>query len=95
LDLNEAILEVSALTYSEVIENGVTVRAQLALCLPRIHGDQVQEVMLNLIVNGIQAMSDVADGQRDLLISNEATEDGAHVEAPAPGVASGKPAVPL
>ena len=35
--------------------------------------------MLNLIVNGIQAMSDVADGQRDLLINTEATDDSAHV----------------
>ena len=35
--------------------------------------------MLNLIINGIQAMSDVADGQRDLLISSEATADGARV----------------
>jgi signal transduction histidine kinase len=80
LDLNEAILEVSALTHGEAIKSGVAVRTQLAPCLPRIHGDrvQLQQVMLNLIVNGIQAMNDVADGQR-VLISTEATEDGAHV----------------
>jgi signal transduction histidine kinase len=81
LDLNEAILEVTALTHSEALNTGVTVRTQLAPSLPRIHGDrvQLQQVMLNLIVNGIQAMSDVADGQRDLLINTEATNDGAHV----------------
>jgi signal transduction histidine kinase len=46
--------------------------------LPRIHADgvQLQQVMLNLIVNGIQAINGVADGQRDLLITTEGTEDG-------------------
>jgi C4-dicarboxylate-specific signal transduction histidine kinase len=77
LDLNEAILDVIALTQSEAIKTGVTVRTQLAPCLPRIHGDrvQLQQVMLNLIVNAIQAINDVADGRRDLLINTEGTED--------------------
>jgi signal transduction histidine kinase len=81
LDLNEAILEVIALTHSEATKIGVTVRTQLAPCLPRIHADrvQLQQVMLNLIVNGIQAVNDVADGQRDLLITTEGTEDGVRV----------------
>jgi signal transduction histidine kinase len=62
-------------------KTGVTVRTQLAPCLPRIHADrvQLQQVMLNLIVNGIQAINDVADGQRDLLITTEGTEDGVRV----------------
>jgi signal transduction histidine kinase len=81
LDLNEAILEVSALTHSEAIKIGVTMRTQLAPCLPRIYGDrvQLQQVMLNLIVNAIQAMSGVSQDRRDLLISSEATEEGARV----------------
>ena len=81
LDLNKAILEVIALTHSEAIKVGVTVRTQLAPGLPRIHGDrvQLQQVMLNLIVNAIQAMSGVAEDQRDLLISSEATDEGARV----------------
>src|SRR5258708_9238480 len=81
LDLNEAILEVIALTHSEAVKTGVTARTQLAPCLPRIHGDrvQLQQVMLNLIVNGIQAIDDVADGRRDLLISTECTEAGVRV----------------
>jgi len=55
LDLNEAILEVSALTHGEAIKSVVTARTQLAPCLPRIHGYRVQpqQVMLNLIVNAI------------------------------------------
>jgi len=81
LDLNEAILEVTALTHSEALNTGVTVRTQLAPSLPRIHGDrvQLQQVMLNLIVNAIQAMSGVAEDQRELVISSEASEEGAHV----------------
>jgi signal transduction histidine kinase len=56
-------------------------RTQLAPCLPRIHGDrvQLQQVMLNLIVNAIQATSGVAEDRRDLLISSGATDEGALV----------------
>jgi signal transduction histidine kinase len=81
LDLNEGILEVIALTHSEAIKHRVTVRTQLTPRLPRIHGDQVQlqQVMLNLIVNAIQAMSGVAEERRDLLVNSEATEEGARV----------------
>jgi C4-dicarboxylate-specific signal transduction histidine kinase len=81
LEINEAVLEVIALTRAEVLKNGVSVRTQLAQDLPPIEGDrvQLQQVMLNLIVNGIQAMSDVAEGPRDLLISTEATEYGVRV----------------
>ena len=74
-------MEVIALTRSEATKTGVTVRTQLAPCLPRIHADrvQLQQVMLNLIVNGIQAVNDVADGQRDLVITTEGAEDGVRV----------------
>jgi signal transduction histidine kinase len=71
VDLNAAILEVTALTRSEAVKTGVTVRTQLAGDLPRIRCDrvQLQQVMLNLIVNAIQSMSGVADGTRELHIS--------------------------
>jgi C4-dicarboxylate-specific signal transduction histidine kinase len=76
LDINEAILEVTALTHSEAIKHGVTVRTQLAHRLPRINGDkvQLQQVMLNLILNAIQAMSELAGGIRELHISTEIVE---------------------
>jgi signal transduction histidine kinase len=56
VDLNAAILEVTALTRSEAVKTGVTVDTQLAGELPCIQGDrvQLQQVMLNLIVNAIQ-----------------------------------------
>jgi C4-dicarboxylate-specific signal transduction histidine kinase len=71
VDLNAAILEVAALTHSEAVKTGVMVGTQLAGELPRIQCDrvQLQQVMLNLIVNAIQSMSGVEDGNRELQIS--------------------------
>jgi C4-dicarboxylate-specific signal transduction histidine kinase len=71
VDLNAAILEVTALTRSEAVKTGVTVGTQLAGELPPIQCDrvQLQQVMLNLIVNAIQSMSGVEDGNRELHIS--------------------------
>jgi C4-dicarboxylate-specific signal transduction histidine kinase len=71
VDLNAAILEVTALTHSEAIKTGVTVDTQLAEELPRIQCDrvQLQQVTLNLIVNAIQSMNGVEDGNRELHIS--------------------------
>jgi signal transduction histidine kinase len=76
VDLNAAILEVTALTRSEAIKTGVTVGTQLAGELPRIQCDrvQLQQVMLNLIVNAIQSMSGVEDGNRELHISTVSIE---------------------
>jgi len=70
LDINETILEVVALTRSEVQKNGVSVQTQLAEGLPLIQGDrvQLQQVILNLIINAVQAMSGVSEGSRELLI---------------------------
>ena len=71
LAINEAILEVIALTRSEVVKNGVSVRTQLARSLPLIQADrvQLQQVVLNLIINAVEAMSDVSEGARELLIA--------------------------
>ena len=72
-DMNAAILEVTALTDGEATKNGVRVSTQLAHRLPRIEGDkvQLQQVILNLILNAIQAMSELRDGIRELHISTE------------------------
>jgi PAS domain S-box-containing protein len=69
--IDDAILEVIALTRTEAANNSVSVRTQLAEGLPHIRGDrvQLQQVMLNLIVNAIQSMSGVEDGNRELHIS--------------------------
>jgi C4-dicarboxylate-specific signal transduction histidine kinase len=76
VDLNAAIMEVTALTHSEALKTGVTVGTQLAAELPRIQCDRVQllQVMLNLILNAIQSMSGVEDGNRELHISTVSIE---------------------
>ena len=75
-DLNDAILEVVALTHGEAVKADVMVRTQLGR-LRRIQGNRVhlQQVMLNLIVNAIQAMSSVTVGERDLQICTETVEE--------------------
>jgi signal transduction histidine kinase len=76
VDLNAAILEVTALTQSEAVKTGVSVDTQLADDSPRIQCDrvQLQQVMLNLIVNAIQSMSGVEDGNRELHVSTARIE---------------------
>ncbi|HEY1942393.1 MAG TPA: ATP-binding protein [Roseiarcus sp.] len=73
LDINRAILEVVCLIQSEVKKNGVTARMELAESLPHIEGDrvQLQQVILNLMINSIQAMSDLAGGERELHVTTE------------------------
>src|SRR5262249_60695812 len=55
---------------SEIQKNGVVLQMELAADLPRVLGDrvQLQQVILNLMMNGIEAMSAVTDRSRDLLI---------------------------
>jgi PAS domain S-box-containing protein len=74
LDINETILETTALTRSEMRRHRVLLQTELANSLPRIWGDrvQLQQVILNLIMNAIEAMSEVSGGSPELLISTEA-----------------------
>jgi PAS domain S-box-containing protein len=71
--INDAIVEVIALTHGETTKNGVAVRTELADGLPLIRGDRVglQQVMLNLIINAVEAMNGVPAGTRTLLVSSE------------------------
>ena len=81
LDMNEPIVEVIGLAHGEFVKNGVTVRTELADSLPPIQGDrvQLQQVMLNLVINAIQAMSDVRDGKRELDVTTGVVESGESV----------------
>jgi PAS domain S-box-containing protein len=76
VNINQAIREVIELTRGEATKNGVSVQTQFAEDLPLIQGDQVQlqQVMVNLIVNAIQATSGSGDGRRELQISTETDE---------------------
>jgi signal transduction histidine kinase len=78
LEINEAILEVIALTHGEVVKNGVSLQTQLVAGLPLVQGDrvQLQQVILNLIVNAVEAMSGVSEGSRELLIGTGKDSSG-------------------
>jgi PAS domain S-box-containing protein len=78
-EINGAILEILTLARAAVSQHGVSVKMQLSEGLPLILGDrvQLQQVILNLIMNAIEAMSEVGEGSRDLSISTvRATSDG-------------------
>jgi PAS domain S-box-containing protein len=76
IDLNEATHEVIALSRSELERNGVITRTELADGLPPVTGDrvQLQQVILNLLRNGSDAMSTVDDRPRELLFRTEVEE---------------------
>ncbi|MGJ0223469.1 ATP-binding protein, partial [Streptococcus pyogenes] len=71
LDLNEATREVMALSTGELHRSRVTLRLELADALPPVIGDrvQLQQVILNLIVNALDAMSAVAPAARELVVA--------------------------
>ncbi len=77
-EINEAILEVVGLTHGEAVKNNVSVRTQLAEALPPIQGDrvQLQQVILNLIINAVEAMSSVSEGSRELVIGTNKDVSG-------------------
>ncbi|HYZ33479.1 MAG TPA: AAA family ATPase [Crenalkalicoccus sp.] len=79
LEIDEAIREVVALLHGELVKHGVSVRTQLAEGLPPVQGDrvQLQQVVLNLVVNAIEAMRGVGGGaSRALLVSTARAEAG-------------------
>jgi PAS domain S-box-containing protein len=75
-DLNRAIEEVAGLAQSMITENGVSVQSRLASGMAPVYGDrvQLQQVVLNLILNAIEAMRSVEADERELLISTDQSE---------------------
>ena len=78
-DLKAIILEVLALAHTELEKQNVTTTLHLSEGAPSILGDrvQLQQVVLNLVVNGVEAMSAVADGPRTLTLTCQAEPEGA------------------
>jgi C4-dicarboxylate-specific signal transduction histidine kinase len=76
VDPNEVIPTMIALLSGEAAQYNISVRAELAADLPQVIGDriQLQQVLMNLIVNSIDAMKDV-EGTRELVISSRRTEN--------------------
>uniref|UniRef100_UPI00111C4696 sensor histidine kinase n=1 Tax=Ensifer aridi TaxID=1708715 RepID=UPI00111C4696 len=81
LDITEALTEIVALSRGKALKNGVLLQVQLAEDLPTVRGDrvQLQQVMLNLITNAIEAMSDARDGNRNLRITAGRDDDNVFV----------------
>src|SRR5258707_12139829 len=76
VDINEAIREVIELTRGEAVKNSASVQTALGEGLPLIEGDrvQIQQVVLNLIINAVQAMRAVVEGPRELFITTAQAE---------------------
>ena len=70
LDLNELIREVARLMRSDAISRGISLSLELAADLPTVRGDrvQLQQVVLNLVLNGLDAMHEPGGGERTLVI---------------------------
>ena len=81
LDLNELIREVARLMGSDAISRGISLSLELAADLPTVRGDrvQLQQVVLNLVLNGLDAMHEPGGGERTLVIRT--ARDGADAVA--------------
>src|SRR4029077_6210792 len=90
LDINQVIQEVARLLRHELTRNRVSLRTDLVPDLPYVLGDrvQLQQVMLNLMMNGIDAMSTITDRPRELLIKSAEHSDGVliQVQDSGPGI---------
>ena len=77
LDVNDVVREVIALVQRELISHRVSLRMELAPALPMILGDrvQLQQVIINLVMNGIEAMQSVTDRPRELMIRSRQDDD--------------------
>ena len=78
IDLNQAITDVIALAQGAIIKNGVSVQTRLTEELPHFQVDrvQVQQVVLNLILNAVEAMGSIEEGIRELSITSEQHDAG-------------------
>jgi len=91
LDINKIIQEVLALLRNELTRNRVSLRTEVAANLPRVRGDpvQLQQLLINLIMNSVEAMRGSAERSRKLSIKSVENAEGisVRVQDSGPGVA--------
>jgi PAS domain S-box-containing protein len=82
VDVNQIIQDVTMLLRRELIRSRVSLRTDLGSDLPRVSADrvQLQQVLINLVMNGIEAMRMVSDRPRELLIKSAMHPDGVLVQ---------------
>src|SRR6202022_4862356 len=92
VDVNEVIREMIVLLRVEATRYSISIRTELAADLPQVLGDrvQLQQVLMNLMINGIEAMKDV-DGTRELDIKSQRTENE-HIQVSVSDTGVGLPA---
>ena len=78
LDINDVIREAILLVHREVLSHGVSLRTELASGLPPLLGDrvQLQQVVINLLMNGVEAMASITDRPREIVIRSQLHEAG-------------------
>jgi signal transduction histidine kinase len=78
LDINDVISDAILLMQRQATRSDVSLRVELSPALPAISGDrvQLQQVVINLIINGVEAMQDTADGPRELWVRSRLHEEG-------------------
>jgi len=76
LDINDVIREAILLVQREVSSHRVSLRTELASALPAVLGDriQLQQVVVNLVINGVDAMATITDRPREILIQSQPHE---------------------
>jgi signal transduction histidine kinase len=93
LDINEVVQEAVLLARTDLLKSQVAPRVELCAELPPVRGDrvQLQQVILNLVINGREAMAPAADGQRELVIISQKSAEGGVLVAVRDSGAGAKP----
>jgi NO-binding membrane sensor protein with MHYT domain/nitrogen-specific signal transduction histidine kinase len=88
LDINQIIEEVAILLRAELTRNHVSLRTDLGVDLPRVSGDrvQLQQVVINLVMNGIEAMRSIVNRPRALFVKSAANHNGVLIQVQDSGV---------